>query len=102
MRHLLVALQPYLPVLVAFVVYPILATLLNWILWWDTPAHWDVFSDAHPRLSSIVRLLRIVHPHLRKLVVLWRDAAAARSAVPVKPVEPDADAPPVERDAPSP
>ena len=102
MRHLLVALNPYLPLLVAFVAYPLLATILNWWLWWDTPANWDAFADAHPKRASIVRFLRIVHPHLRKLVVLWRDAATARSAVPVKPIEQEVDAPPVEKDAPSP
>ena len=45
------------------------------------PARWDAFVAARPRAAFAVRILRAMSPHLRKLVIAWRDLAASRSAL---------------------
>ena len=82
--------RPYWPTLVAvllgFVIFPLATAALNWLLWWDTPAAWEAFALAHPSRALWIRRLRAVSPHLRKLVVLSRDAAAARTSLPARGV----------------
>ena len=96
----------HLPFFAAFFLYPLLAAFLNWVLWWDTPAHWDAFAKAHPDRARLVRVLRSINVHGRKVVELWRDYAASRSVVPMKPlqpvqsVQPEAEVPPVTTDVP--
>lgn len=82
MQHALDAARPYWPLIASLILYPLLTAALNWALWWDTPAHWDAFAAAHPGLAFLIRILRAAGPHLRKLVVAWRDYAAARSSLP--------------------
>lgn len=84
------------PVVVAFVVYPVLTGLLNWVLWWDTPARWDAFVAAHPKRARLVRILRAAHPHVRKVVELWRDTAATRSSLPMPTAPTETPQPPQE------
>ena len=93
----------HLPFFASFFLYPLLAAFLNWVLWWDSPANWDAFVEAHPGRARLVRFLRSLNPHFRKVVELWRDYAASRSVVPVKPlqpVQPEPDVPPVTTDVP--
>ena len=86
MQHALDLARPYWPLILAAVVWPIIGAALSWWLWWDTPAHWNAYAAAHPGRALAIRALRTVSPHLRKLVVAWRDYAAARSlALPVVP-----------------
>ena len=74
--------RPYAPLILALVVWPIVGAALSWWLWWDTPEHWEAYAKAHPGRALAIRALRTVSPHLRKLVVAWRDYAAARSSLP--------------------
>jgi len=80
MQHLLASLSPYAPYLVSLVVLPVVGALVNWALWWDTPAHWDAFAAKYPARAGVIRVLRAVFPHLRKIVATWRDAQTARYA----------------------
>lgn len=82
MQHALDTLRPYWPLLMALVGYPLITAALNWWLWWDSPANWDAFVARQPRAAFAVRILRAVGPHLRKVVVAYRDWAAARGALP--------------------
>lgn len=82
MQHALDTLRPYWPLLMALVGYPLITAALNWALWWDTPEHWDAFVASHPRAALAVRILRACSPRLRKVVVAYRDWAAARGALP--------------------
>jgi len=82
MQHLLDLARPFWPLILALVVWPIVGAALSWWLWWDTPAHWDAYAAAHPGRALAIRALRTVSPHLRKLVVAWRDYAAVRSSLP--------------------
>ena len=82
MQHLLDLARPFWPLILALIVWPIVGAALSWWLWWDTPAHWDAYAKAHPGRAFIVRAIRTVSPHLRKLVVAWREYAAARSSLP--------------------
>lgn len=82
MQHALDTLRPYWPMLMALVGYPLITAALNWWLWWDTPEHWDAFVARQPRAAVAVRILRAVGPHLRKVVVAYRDWAAARGVLP--------------------
>ena len=68
-----------LPLFLAAVIYPVITGALNWYLWWDTPASWDAFVAAYPKQARVIRILRAVSPHLRKLVEVARDDAARRS-----------------------
>lgn len=83
MHHVTDALRPYWPLIAAVILWPIITGVLNWWLWWDTAEHWDSFVARQPRAAFAVRLLRAAGPHLRKLVVAWRDYAASRSALPL-------------------
>ena len=83
MQHLLDLARPFWPLILALVVWPIVGAALSWWLWWDTPAHWDTYAAAHPGRALAIRALRTVSPHLRKLVVAWREYAAARSSLPL-------------------
>lgn len=83
MQHLLDLARPYWPLILALVVWPLVSAALTYALWWDTPARWDAFVAAHPRAAFAVRILRAMSPHLRKLVIAWRDLAASRSALPL-------------------
>ena len=74
--------RPYWPLILALVVWPIVGAALSWWLWWDTPEHWEAYAKAHPGRALAIRALRTVSPHLRKLVVAWRDYASARSSLP--------------------
>lgn len=71
-------LGPYLPALISLVVLPLVGALLNWALWWDTPAHWDAFAAKYPGRARVIRVLRAVFPHLRKALAAWRDAQTAK------------------------
>lgn len=82
MQHLLDLARPYAPLILALVVWPIVGAALSWWLWWDTPEHWEAYAKAHPGRALAIRALRTVSPHLRKLVVAWRDYASARSSLP--------------------
>lgn len=82
MQHALDLARPYWPLILALIVWPIVGAALSWWLWWDTPEHWDAYAKAHPGRAFIVRAIRTVSPHLRKLVVAWREYAAARSSLP--------------------
>ena len=82
MQHALDLARPYAPLILALVVWPIVGAALSWWLWWDTPEHWEAYAKAHPGRALAIRALRTVSPHLRKLVVAWRDYAAARSSLP--------------------
>ena len=82
MQHLLDLARPYAPLILAVVVWPIVGAALSWWLWWDTPEHWEAYAKAHPGRALAIRALRTVSPHLRKLVVAWRDYASARSSLP--------------------
>ncbi len=82
MQHLLDLARPYAPLILALVVWPIVGAALSWWLWWDTPEHWEAYARAHPGRALAIRALRTVSPHLRKLVVAWREYAAARSSLP--------------------
>lgn len=82
MQHLLDLARPYAPLILALVVWPIVGAALSWWLWWDTPEHWEAYAKAHPGRALAIRALRTVSPHLRKLVVAWRDYATARSSLP--------------------
>lgn len=83
MQHLLDLARPYWPLILALVVWPLVSAVLTYALWWDTPARWDAFVTRYPRAAFAVRILRAMSPHLRKLVVAWRDLAASRSALPL-------------------
>ena len=83
MQHLPDLARPYWPLILALVVWPLVSAALTYALWWDTPARWDAFVAAHPRAAFAVRILRALSPHLRKLVIAWRDLAASRSALPL-------------------
>ena len=83
MHHVTDALRPYWPLIAAVILWPIVTGALNWWLWWDTAEHWDAFVARQPRAAFAVRFLRAAGPHLRKLVVAWRDYAASRSALPL-------------------
>jgi len=83
MQHALDLARPYAPLILALVVWPIVGAALSWWLWWDTPEHWEAYAKAHPGRALAIRALRTVSPHLRKLVVAWRDYAAARSSLPL-------------------
>lgn len=83
MHHVTDALRPYWPLIAAVILWPIVTGALNWYLWWDTAEHWDAFVAKQPRAAFAVRFLRAAGPHLRKLVVAWRDYAASRSALPL-------------------
>lgn len=82
MQHALDLARPYAPLILALIVWPIVGAALSWWLWWDTPEHWEAYAKAHPGRALAIRALRTVSPHLRKLVVAWRDYAAARSSLP--------------------
>ena len=82
MQHALDLARPYAPLILALVVWPIVGAALSWWLWWDTPEHWEAYAKAHPGRALAIRALRTVSPHLRKLVVAWRDYASARSSLP--------------------
>lgn len=82
MQHALDLARPYAPLILALVVWPLVGAALSWWLWWDTPEHWEAYAKAHPGRALAIRALRTVSPHLRKLVVAWRDYAAARSSLP--------------------
>ena len=82
MQHALDLARPYAPLILALVVWPIGGAALSWWRWWDTPEHWEAYAKAHPGRALAIRALRTVSPHLRKLVVAWRDYAAARSSLP--------------------
>ena len=82
MQHLLDLARPYAPLILALIVWPLVGAALSWWLWWDTPEHWEAYAKAHPGRALAIRALRTVSPHLRKLVVAWRDYAAARSSLP--------------------
>lgn len=82
MQHALDLARPYWPLILAVVIWPLVGAALSWWLWWDTPEHWDAYAKAHPGRAFIVRAIRTVSPHLRKLVVAWREYAAARSSLP--------------------
>lgn len=82
MQHALDLVRPFWPLILALVVWPIVGAALSWWLWWDTPEHWEAYAKAHPGRALAIRALRTVSPHLRKLVVAWRDYAAARSSLP--------------------
>ena len=82
MQHILDLARPYAPLILALVVWPIVGAALSWWLWWDTPEHWEAYAKAHPGRALAIRALRTVSPHLRKLVVAWRDYASARSSLP--------------------
>lgn len=82
MQHALDLVRPYWPLILALIVWPLVGAALSWWLWWDTPEHWDAYAKAHPGRAFIVRAIRTVSPHLRKLVVAWREYAAARSSLP--------------------
>lgn len=88
MHHVTDALRPYWPLIAAVILWPIVTGALNWWLWWDTAEHWDAFVARQPRAAFAVRFLRAAGPHLRKLVVAWRDYAASRSALPLAPPAP--------------
>ena len=83
MHHVTDALRPYWPLIAAVILWPIVTGALTWYLWWDTAEHWDAFVAKQPRAAFAVRFLRAAGPHLRKLVVAWRDYAASRSALPL-------------------
>lgn len=83
MQHLPDLARPYAPLILALIVWPLVSAALTYALWWDTPARWDAFVAAHPRAAFAVRILRALSPHLRKLVIAWRDLAASRSALPL-------------------
>lgn len=72
--------RPYWPTLLFFVVFPVLAAIANWLLWWDTPERWEAFAAKHPEKARYIRILRAVAPHLRKLLTVARDGAAAKGA----------------------
>ena len=82
MQHLLDLARPFWPLILAVVIWPLVGAALSWWLWWDTPEHWEAYAKAHPGRALAIRALRTVSPHLRKLVVAWRDYAAARSSLP--------------------
>ena len=82
MQHLPDLARPYWPLILAVVIWPLVSAALTYALWWDTPARWDAFVAAHPRAAFAVRILRALSPHLRKLVIAWRDYASARSSLP--------------------
>ena len=82
MQHLLDLARPYAPLILALIVWPLVGAALSWWLWWDTPEHWEAYAKAHPGRALAIRALRTVSPHLRKLVVAWRDYASARSSLP--------------------
>ena len=82
MQHALDLARPYAPLILALIVWPLVGAALSWWLWWDTPEHWEAYAKAHPGRALAIRALRTVSPHLRKLVVAWRDYAAARSSLP--------------------
>ena len=82
MQHLIDLARPYAPLILALIVWPLVGAALSWWLWWDTPEHWEAYAKAHPGRALAIRALRTVSPHLRKLVVAWRDYAAARSSLP--------------------
>ena len=82
MQHALDPARPYAPLILALIVWPLVGAALSWWLWWDTPEHWEAYAKAHPGRALAIRALRTVSPHLRKLVVAWRDYAAARSSLP--------------------
>ena len=82
MQHALDLARPYAPLILALIVWPIVGAALSWWLWWDTPEHWEAYAKAHPGRALAIRALRTVSPHLRKLVVAWRDYASARSSLP--------------------
>ena len=82
MQHALDLVRPFWPLILALVVWPLVGAALSWWLWWDTPEHWEAYAKAHPGRALAIRALRTVSPHLRKLVVAWRDYASARSSLP--------------------
>lgn len=73
------------PWFMLFVGYPMITSVLNWYLWWDTEEHWEAFKKAHPKWAFFVKVMRAVGPHFRKVVVAWRDYTARRSFNPPAP-----------------
>ncbi len=41
--------------------------LVNWITYKRTPEEWKAYEAAHPRRAALVRIMRVVFPHLRKI-----------------------------------
>jgi hypothetical protein len=89
-RTILDATRPYWPVLAGLFGYPLAAALLNWVLWFDSAEKWDTFSKAHPRWAFAIKVFRLLNPHLRPVLVAWRNLAAARSTLPPAPPDPPA------------
>lgn len=80
--------RPWWPVLLGLFGYPLAAALLNWVLWFDTAEKWDAFSAKHPKWAFAIKVFRLANPHLRPVLVAWRNMAQARSTLPAAPAEP--------------
>lgn len=80
--------RPYWPVLLGLFGYPLAAALLNWVLWFDTAEKWDTFAKTHPRWAFAIKVFRLANPHLRPVLMAWRNMAAARSTLPPTATEP--------------
>lgn len=73
------------PIITSVIVWPLVTGVLNWVLWEDTPARWDALKLRYPKRAKWIRTLRTIGPHLRKVVVVWRDAAARASLYQLPP-----------------
>lgn len=43
---------------------------INWVTYKRTPEEWASYELAHPRRAMVIRVCRIVFPHLRKIPAL--------------------------------
>jgi small-conductance mechanosensitive channel len=43
-------------------------TFYNWVTFKRTPEEWAAYEKANPRKAAVIRISRIIFPHLRKLV----------------------------------
>jgi hypothetical protein len=44
-----------------------------------TPEEWAAYEKANPRSAAVIRVSRIIFPHLRKLIPMARGARSRRS-----------------------
>lgn len=82
------ATRPYWPAILGLVIYPAVTALINWMLWFDTPAKWESFGRKHPKWKFALKVFRSLHPHLRPVLVAWGVLAQSKSTLPPPPPSP--------------
>lgn len=67
------------PLLIGFACW-LGAGVLNWLLWWEAQEDWTKWAGTNPRKALVVRLIRLVGPHLRAFAEAWSKYLAAQAA----------------------